>query len=132
MNELEQAVLRGQLEEDEKARDRDKFDYTHDAFNDVSEKFDAPLHSIWPESNDNVARVIRKEIDYSSLPYDKDNEINKGVIVIEQQDIILRNEGKETLCEALQMEPCLEKDCELFRTDIAPPVCREFKQVYKK
>ncbi len=128
MNERQEHALRIQLEEDEQKRDRDRFDYTVDALRESG------LHplSIWPESNQNVAGVIRGEVDYESLPIDEDNEIRKGMGFTEQQDIILRNREKSSLCETLDMTPCLKEKCVLYESSLGPPVCREFKIVFEK
>ncbi len=128
MNERQEHALRIQLESDETQRDRNSYDYTGDA---LRESGFSPL-SIWPESNKNVAKVIRGEVDYDSLPVDEANEVYKGMQFTEQQDIILRNRGKDVLCETLDMQACLESECELYNSDLGPPVCREFKMVFKK
>lgn len=128
MNEREEQALLGQLLEDESKRDREQFDYTVDA---LRESGIAPL-SIWPESNQSVAEVIKGKVNYDSLPLDESNEIHKGGLFTEQQDIILRNNGKEPLCEALEMKPCLKEKCALYNSSLGPPVCREFKIAFKK
>jgi hypothetical protein len=128
MKEREESDLRIQIEMDEMERDRHQYDYTVDALRETGIH---PL-SIWPESNQNVARVIKGQIDYDSLPLDESNEFHKGMCFTEQQDIILRNRGGNPLCEALDMNPCLQEECELCNTDLGPPVCREFKIVFEK
>ena len=128
MNEREEYQLRQELDSDELGRDRGKYNYTYDS---VERSGAMPL-SIWPESNSNVRKVIDGEIEYNSLPYDEDNEVYKGMLTPEQQDVVIENEGKEVLCEALDMNPCLGEKCELYRTDITPPVCREFKMAFEK
>ena len=128
MNEREEHVLREQLLEDEVKRNRAEYDYTVDA---LIEGGITPL-SIWPESNSNVAGAIAGEIDYDSLPIDESNEFHKGGLFTEQQDIILRNNGKEPLCEALSMQPCLKEKCPLYNSSLGPPVCREYKMVFKR
>lgn len=128
MKEREEHALRIQLEKDEGERDRERYDYTADALRETSIH---PL-SVWPESNQNVVSVINGQADYDSLPVDEGNEIYKGMRFTEQQDIILRNSGKDPLCEALDMEPCLKEGCELYNPSLGPPVCREFKMAFEK
>lgn len=117
-----------QLLADEANRDRDKYVYTADAIINAGI---TPL-SIWPESSQNVADVIAGKIDYNSLPVDDLNEFHKGGLFTEQQDIVFKNEGKCTLCEAQNMRPCLEENCILYNSKLSPPVCREFKIAFKK
>jgi hypothetical protein len=128
MNEREEQELHGQLLVDGSKRDRTNFNYTIDA---LLESAIVP-YAIWPESNANVAGVIDGEIKYDSLPFDETNEIYKGMLFPEQQDVILRNNGKEVLCEAQDMKPCLREKCVLYDTSKGPPVCREFKIAFKK
>jgi len=128
MKEREESDLRIQIEMDEMERDRSQYDYTVDALRETGIN---PL-SIWPESNQNVARVINGQVDYNSLPMDESNEFHKGMCFSEQQDIILRNKGESPLCEARGMSPCLEEECELYNTNLGPPVCGEFKIVFEK
>jgi len=128
MNLEQEQHLRAQLESDEEKRDRGQYTYTIDALLDNSI---IPL-SIWPESNENVASIIKKEVDYNSLPFDGANEIHKGFLNTEQQDILLQHEHREALCEAQDMQPCKKEDCELFNTKLAPPVCSEYKIVFEK
>ncbi len=128
MKEREESDLRIQIEMDEMERDRSQYDYTVDALRETGIN---PL-SIWPESNQNVTRVIKGQVDYNSLPVDESNEFHKGMCFSEQQDIILRNRGESPLCEALGMSPCLEEECELYNINLGPPVCGEFKIVFEK
>ncbi|AKM83552.1 hypothetical protein A2422_01625 [Candidatus Woesebacteria bacterium RIFOXYC1_FULL_31_51] len=128
MNEIEENKLYSQLLIDESKRDRTYFNYTIDA---LLEGAIIP-YAIWPESNQNVAGVISGEIDYDSLPVDESNEFHKGGLFTEQQDIILENNGKEPLCEAQDLKPCLKEECELYNANLGPPVCREFKIAFKK
>lgn len=128
MNEQEERSLLGQLLSDEAGRDRHQYTYTVDALIDGGI---TPL-SIWPESNQNVARVINREVDYSSLPLDELNEFHKGGLLAEQQDIILQNQRRNPLCEARGMRSCLEENCQLYKVSLSPPICREFKIAFKK
>lgn len=128
MNEREEQELREQLFVDESKRDRAHFDYAIDV---LLENAIVP-YSIWPESNQNVARVISGEVDYNSLPVEELNEVHKGGLLTEQQDLILKNNGKEALCEAQDLRPCLKEKCVLYNASLGPPVCREFKIVFKK
>ena len=128
MNEIEEQELHEQLLIDESKRDRTYFSYTIDT---LLEGAIMP-YSIWPESNQNVAEVINGKMDYDSLPIDESNEFHKGGLFSEQQDIILRNNGKEILCEARGLKPCLKEKCVLYEASLGPPVCREFKIAFKK
>lgn len=121
-------MLLEQLLADESKRNRAEYDYTVDA---LIQGGINPL-SIWPESNQNVAGILSGEIDYDSLPLDESNEVHKGGLFTEQQDIILRNWGKEPLCEARAMKPCLKSECVLYNSSLGPPVCREFKIAFKR
>lgn len=127
MNEREETELYQQLLDDESKRDRGLFDYTVDALMELG----IMQYSIWPESNQNVAGVISGEINYDFLPVDEENEFYKGTTFTEQQDIILRNNGKEPLCEAQDIKPCLKEECVLYNSKLGPPVCREFKIAFK-
>lgn len=118
MNEREEQELREQLFVDESKRDRAHFDYTVDV---LLENAIMP-YSIWPESNQNVAGVISGEVDWNSLPVEELNEVHKGGLVTEQQDTILRNNGKEALCEAQDLRPCLKEKCVLYNASLGPPV----------
>lgn len=128
MNEREEEALLAQLLNNEANRDRGKYDYTVDA---LIKGGITPL-SIWPESNENITGVIAGDMDYDSLPMDESNEFHKGGLFTEQQDIILQNNGKEPLCEAQNMKPCLESGCVIYNASLGPPVCREFKIAFKK
>lgn len=128
MIESEEKALLLQLLADEANRDRGQYDYTADALRDGGI---TPL-SIWSECNRDVAGIINGVIEYDLLPIDELNEFYKGGLFTEQQDIILRNNGKESLCEANNMEPCLKERCELYNSKLGPPVCREFKIAFKK
>lgn len=128
MNEKEELQLLKMLQEDEAGRDRKKFDYTGDALRDGGIM---PL-SIWPEANENVRRVIEGEVDYDALPVDPENEFHKGGLFTEQQDIIVRNNGRQVLCEAREMRVCLAEKCPLYKSDLSPPVCREYKMAFRR
>jgi hypothetical protein len=128
MKEREERELREQLETDEAKRDRSLFSYTVDALMNAG----ILSFSIWPESNSNVAKILKCEVEYNDLPMDELNEYHKGNLFTEQQDIIMANWGKEPLCEALDLQPCQQNGCELYNSQLGPPICREFKIVFKK
>ena len=90
-NQIPVGILRESLEGDEAGRDRDRFNYTGDALRNNGI---APL-SIWPESNENVSKVLSGEVSYDDLPIDELNEYHKGNLWTEQQDVILQNDKKE-------------------------------------
>jgi len=128
MNEREEQELHKQLLIDESKRDRTYFSYAIDV---LLEEAIIP-YSIWPESNTNTAGVVDGSINYDSLPVDESNEFHKGFLFPEQQDFILKNNGKEALCEARGLKPCLEGKCVFYNASLGPPVCREFKIAFKK
>lgn len=128
MDELEEQALLAQLLSDESGRNRNLYVYTVDAliYGGVT-----PL-SIWPESNTSVAGVIDGLVNYDTLPMDPYNEIWKGALWTEQQDILMQNSDREPVCEALSMGPCLKGRCKLYNAALGPPICREYKMAFKK
>jgi|SaaInlStandDraft_4_1057021.scaffolds.fasta_scaffold14571_4 hypothetical protein len=75
MDQKQEEELQKELIKDEQGRNRDLYDYAGDALRDNGI---LPL-SIWPESNQNVAAVIKGELEYDSLPMDETNEFHKGM-----------------------------------------------------
>lgn len=128
MNTQQEKALLEQLTLDETGRDRERYVYTIDA---LLNHAITPL-AIWPESNHNIAAVIDGRLDYDRLPFDPGNEIHKGGLFTEQQDVILRHYTDGTQCEALDMKPCLEKKCPLYNPRLSPPVCREYKMAFRR
>ncbi len=111
---------------DEVVRDRTKYVYS----SDVIKRACVAPYSIWAEPNDTVASVIAGDVKYDSVPYDGLNEGQKGILFTEQAELIVANEGRKMLCEALGASACLKEACPLYipEPDGHPvPLCREFK-----
>lgn len=126
MNQQQELEIRHNLEEDERGRDRIRYDYTGGALRN-----NGILHlSIYPEPNKTVAAIIAGEVDYNKLPIEEDNEHWKGALFVEQQDVIERHVGQVALCEALNLKPRLREACVLYNSTLGPPVCREYKLVF--
>jgi hypothetical protein len=133
MNENEEFALRARLEHEESARIRGLFNYTYDAL---------PHLMTYNESHEDVKKIISGEIKYDDIPMDIENEAYKGMAWKDQALVVRRNQGKEPLCEALDMRACKKEECTLY---VAPgskglngevitqvPLCREFKMAFKK
>jgi hypothetical protein len=128
MTETEELALRQQLLIDDSLRNRQIYDYTADVliFGGIGPWV------LWPEANSTIGDVIQGRIELDRIPFDLDNEYHKGVLYSEQQDVILRYQNQEPLCEALNMQPCLKDKCPLYNSSLGPPVCREFKMAFIK
>ena len=124
---------------DERSKKRDLFEYCSDI---VIENCIHP-NSIWVEPNSNIRKVISNEVDYGSLPYDEQNEVEKGMLFQDQAKFVGKHKGQNILCEALYNEPCLKSKCLIFispspskktknRPAYKQPLCREFKMVFIK
>jgi len=133
LTENEEILLRGRLLLEDFGRNRDEFNYTYDAL---------PHLMTYPDSHDDVKGVISGKVDHNRLPFDEENELYKGFALKDQKEIIEANEGKEPLCEALDMRPCKKEACPIY---MAPgskdpegkiitevPLCCEFKIAFKK
>lgn len=133
MNETEGRVLVGRLLHEDFERNRSKYQYTYDAL---------PHLITYPLSHSDVRKVISGESNYDELPLDADNEIYKGFAFEDQAAIIMANQDKEPLCEALEMKPCKKEACPLYvavgakdsdgDTISNAPLCREFKIAFKR
>jgi len=62
------------LEEDERRRDRKKFVYAFD----ILKRNSACEYSIWPMPNADVMRIIDRQIKPDDIPYEDQNEVEKG------------------------------------------------------
>ena len=119
---------------DEKKRRHDLFYYA----NDILAVNSAVPHSIWAMPNVDVRRVIIGKIKAESLPYEEQNEVEKGMLFEEQRQFVAQYmPAGQMLCEVLVYRPCLQKDCPLFRAPntIAGGrfgICEEFKIAFKK
>lgn len=122
------------LIEDEEKRDRTIYRYANDI---LATNCIVPF-SIWPLPNGDAVRVLTKEVDYNNLPYEDQNEIEKGMIFGDQRRFITRHiHGGPMLCEAREYQPCLETACPLFHTKDTPEgnqhgICSEFKVAFNK
>ena len=133
LTENEEVILRNRLLLEDFGRIRDEFNYTYDAL---------PHLMTYPDSHDDVKKVISGKVDYNMLPFDDENEMYKGWAMKDQAEIVKANEGKELLCEALAMKPCKKEECPIYMapgskdsegnilTDV--PLCHEFKIAFKK
>ncbi|MCJ7804795.1 hypothetical protein MUP35_03640 [Patescibacteria group bacterium] len=139
MKEKEIFNLKEETFKDEQSKKRDKFEYSSDI---VAANCIVP-NSIWVEPNSNIRKVINEEIDYGSLPYEEQNEVEKGMLFKDQAEFVEKHKNQTLLCEALENKPCLLIKCSIFippkatgQTDNTPsykqPLCREFKIIFRK
>jgi hypothetical protein len=82
-------------------------------------------------SSDTVKKIILKEIDYNSLPYDGDNEVNKGFHFEDQARVNLNLQGNHTpICMALETE-CKKSSCDFYANKSGKIkngwICREYQ-----
>lgn len=126
--------LRPLLLEDEEKRDRGKFVYTFD----ILKKYWAVPFSIWPKSNIDVLRVISGGVAYTDLPFDPQNEVEKGMLFEDQRQFVSKHILKgQMLCEARDHKLCLKEKCSIFRLKNTEAggkhgICSEFKISFKK
>ncbi|OGD85767.1 hypothetical protein A2Z23_02640 [Candidatus Curtissbacteria bacterium RBG_16_39_7] len=128
MREIDRLEVREKVLEDEARKDREKFEYASDV---IAQHCIVPF-SIWVEPNFNMRKVL-DGVDYGELPYDEDNEVQKGMFWKEQAEFIAKHEGQTMLCEALEEEPCSQTECPLFvpagttNPKHSQHLCREYK-----
>lgn len=126
--------IRPLLLEDERRRDRNKFLYTYD----ILVKNWASSFSIWPLPNNDVVQIINNEIDYNDLPFEDQNEVEKGMLFKDLREFLAQHmPGERMLCEAMNYVVCLEGKCPLFRLKNTEAggqygICSEFKIAFKK
>ena len=82
-------------------------------------------------SSDIVKKIILKEVDYNSLPYNEDNEVSKGFYFEDQARVNLNLQGNHTpICMALETE-CKKSDCDFYANKSGKIkngwVCREYQ-----
>lgn len=122
------------LRKDERRRRRDLFHYA----NDILAANSVVPFSIWPMPNVDARRVIIGQISAENLPYEEQNEVEKGMLFEDQQQFVAQNmPADQMLCEVLIYRPCLQERCPLFRTpnSIAGGrfgICEEFKIAFEK
>jgi hypothetical protein len=90
-------------------------------------------NSIWVEPNINIRKILLREVNYNSLPYDDQNEYEKGMLFCFQRAFVEHyvSERKEMHCES-NFEKCLKDKCPLFEIKNKEVgglygICREFK-----
>jgi len=139
MKEAERFNLIEESFKDVCSKNRNLFEYS----SDIIDENCAHPNSIWVEPNSHIRKVINKEIDYDSLPYEEQNELEKGILFQDQAKFVENHKGQTILCEALENEPCLQSKCSIFippstskKTKNTPsysqPLCREFKIIFRK
>lgn len=136
MEELpqEEAVrVEALLLEDERGRDRNAYIYA----NDILVANSVVPFSIWPMPNGDVLRVIRREITAEEIPYEDDNEAQKGMCFEDHRQLMAEHATGVPLCEATGYEPCLKERCPLFRHPGTKQrgehgLCEEFKIAFLK
>lgn len=126
--------IHGLLLKDEAERDRLFYIYTNDI---LFQNSVAPF-SIWPLPKGDVQRIHSGEVDYNTLPYEDQNEVEKGMLFEDQRRLIAEQyPTQEMFCEARGHQPCLRHRCPLFE----PPnskvggkhgICREYKLAFRK
>lgn len=121
--------IRPLLSDDERKRDRGRFVYAFD----ILKRNWTVSYSIWPVPNSDVAEVINSEVDYNNLPFDNQNEVEKGMLFEDQRQFIAQHISEEPmLCEARNHQPCLQEKCPIFRAKHTEAggehgICSEFK-----
>jgi len=132
MKESDRFNLEEESFKDEPSRKRGQFEYSSDI---IKANCICP-DSIWAEPNSHVRKLINKEIDYNSLPYDEQNEVEKGMLFEDQAKFVENHKGQTILCEALDSKPCLLTKCLIFippkKTRHKQPLCSEFKIIFRK
>lgn len=121
------------LIEDESRRDRRNYEYAYDA---LAKNWVVPF-SIWPLPNGDAVRVITGEEDYENIPWEDQNEVEKGMCFEDQREFLAKHQPDEFLCEANFYSLCLREKCPLFRPAGSKAggksgLCAEFKIALKK
>jgi hypothetical protein len=128
----ERTALMRQTQKDESLKNRGAYDYASDV---LAEQCAMP-GSIWVEPNDTVKLLAEDAIDGNGIPFDPDNEVQKGMFWTEQAEFVARHAGEVILCEALGYKPCLLHDCSQFVAAQSKghdrPVCREYMFVFEQ
>ena len=126
--------IRPLLLDDERKRDRGRFVYAFD----ILKRNWTVSYSIWPLPNSDVLRVISGEVDDNRLPFDNQNEVEKGMFFEDQRQFIAQHISEEPmLCEVREHKPCLQEKCPLFRAKNKKAgeehgICAEFKIAFWK
>jgi hypothetical protein len=127
--------IHGLLLKDEGSRDRLFYIYT----NDILFQNSAAPFSIWPLPNSDVERIHSREAEYDMLPYEDQNEVEKGILLEDQRCLVASQilSGKKMLCEARDHQPCLQEKCPMFAQPGSKEggqygICRESKLTFYK
>ena len=132
--EEEIARIRPLLLKDEWRRRRDLYDYAYD----ILKRNSIVPFSIWPIANVDARRIIIGEIDFEDLPYEDQNEAEKGIFFEDLRRFMAQHmPGGQMLCEALAYKQCFREKCTLFRAPgtIAGGkygLCEEYKIAFRK
>ncbi len=124
----------GLLRQDELTRDPALYVYANDI---LVQNSTAPF-SIWSVPNADIARILAGEIDYDAIPWEDNDEIQKGMLFGEQRAFVAEHyPGKNVLCEARNYERCLGEQCRLFRRPAKEAggthgICSEFKIAFQR
>ena len=132
MTEVDRSKVAQDTMVDELAKRPQEYEYA----SDVLAAQCAYPYSIWAEPNSTIKGVIEGDIDYDSLPYDAQNEVEKGTFFQEQAEFVAKHAGKTILCEALAAQPCLLEQCPLYVPAYlkrhGQPICREWNFTFAK
>jgi len=122
------------LLEDERSRNRGQFVYAFD----ILKRNWVVSFSIWPLPNADVLRVINGEIDYNDLPFEDQNEAEKGMFFREQRQLVALYYTPEEpmLCEAMDHKVCLQEKCPIFKPKGSKEggdygICGEYKIAFR-
>lgn len=128
------ARIRPLLLEDERKRRRNLYDYAYD----ILKRNSIVPFSIWPMTNIDARRVIIGEINIDDLPFEDQNEVEKGIFFKDQRQFIANHmSGGQMPCEVLAYKPCLQEKCPLFRAPETSAggqygLCEEYKIAFEK
>jgi hypothetical protein len=122
------------LLEDGEKRIRSHFEYAFD----ILARNCASVFSIWPIPNADALRIINGETNYDDIPFEDQNEVEKGISFGELQQFIAQHMPVgQMLCEVVNYQPCLQERCPLFRTKGSAAggqygICAEFKTAFRR
>lgn len=123
------------LLEDERKRNRGQFVYAFD----ILKRNWTTSFSIWPLPNADVFRVLNGEVDYNDLPFEDQNEVEKGMLFENQRQFVARYNipGEPILCEARDHKVCLQEKCPIFKPKGSKEggpygICAEYKITFRK
>lgn len=125
--------IHGLLLQDDIERERLLYTYT----NDILFRNSVAPFSIWPLPNNDVKRIHDGEVDYNAIPYEDQNEVEKGMFFEDQRRLVAQQFPKEMVCEAIGYQSCLRNQCPLFAAPDSVAggkhgICREYKLAFSK